>query len=379
MKTDTGYHSTGTSLPPFETCRRAADSYLNSEKPLYITAKDICAAIAKSNVMSRLEIESYDPAIRNTGPFIIDLRSPDSEMRETYSLGHIPGAVHIPWRMITHIKTLASLPKDRRIVVYSNTGQTGGQVAALLSLMGYDAVNLKWGITSWTDDESAAPERYNRKDDVLWQNNSYRSTVTTNLEPEASYPLPEVATESRTPSAVIWSSADEYLRLFKPANVSAGALYDPMFSVVHPLYASPYDAPDENLLVLPFGVQPGENDEPFTWPFVLDVRTEEEYARDHIPACLHIYWKEIFRTENLRKLPPDRQIVVVSNTGHTSAHVTALLNLLGYDAVNLKWGMSGWCPPSPENGITAYSSEHDCMGYPIVKGWVPGKATACKS
>lgn len=379
MKTESHYRITGEEVTPFEVCRQAAHTYLNSGKPLYITAKDICNSIARSNVMSRLEIESYDPTLRDTGPYLIDLRTPDSEMHELYYWGHIPGAVHIAWRKISQIKTLTSLPKDRLIIVYSNSGQTGGQAATLLSLMGYDAVNLKWGITSWTNDETAAPERYNPRDDILWQNNSYRSTVTNNLEPETVYPFPEINVEGRTPSAILWSAADEYVHQFKPANISASALYDPLFSILHPLYVSPYEEPDQDMLVLPFGVKPGENDEPFTWPFILDVRTDEDYSMGHIPACVHIPSKTIFTKDNLRKLPPDRQIVVVSNTGHTGAHVTTLLNIMGYDAINLKWGMSGWCPPSNETVDSRYSSERDCMGYPIVRGWVPGKATACKT
>jgi rhodanese-related sulfurtransferase len=362
----------------FETLRKAADRYVNSGKPLSITAHSMCKSISKSIVMSRLEIESYNPLNRSIGPYIIDIRDVDTEMPDAYFLGHIPGAVHIPWRKLTKLKTLNSLPKDRQIVVYSSTGQTGGQAAAILSLLGFDAVNLKWGITSWTDDVSAAPARYSPERDILWQNESYRSTVTDNLEPDIRYDMPEIAVEGRTPESIIWSAADEYLRQYKIENISAGSLYDPLFAILHPLYVSPYEEPDKDMLVLPFGVQPGENDESFTWPFILDVRTEAEYTQGHIPACVHIPFTEVFTVSNMRKLPPDRQIVVVSNTGHTSAHVAALLNLLGYDAVNLKWGMSGWCSPEKLNITDSYSIDRDCMKYPVVKGWNPGKAAECK-
>ena len=365
----------------FEVCRQAADAYLNAEKPLYITAKDLCGSLVETSFRARQEIESYDPLRRTEGPIIVDLRSPDSEMHELYYCGHIPGAIHIPWRQITQLKKLSSLPKDRWIVVYSNTGQTGGQVAAILGILGYDAVNLKWGMTSWTKDQRSAPERYDKERDIIWQNRTYRNTVTANLEQEETFPLPDVHTNGQSPFTIIWSAADTYLRDFKPANISANALYDPFFSLTTPLSVSPYEENNEELLVLPFGARAGENDEPFVWPFVLDVRNINRYNRGHIPGCLHIPWKDVFKLENLKKLPPDRQIVVCSDTGHTSAHVVALLNILGYDAINLKWGMSGWSLSPVSDDITPdrYSVEKDCMDYPIVRGWNPGQATQCKT
>ncbi len=365
----------------FEVCRQAADSYFNSGKAFYITAKDLCNSITESSSRARRELEYYDPLRRTEGPVIVDLRNPDSEMHELYYCGHIPGAIHIPWRQITQLQNLSPLPKDRQIVVYSNTGQTGGQVAAILSILGYNAVNLKWGMTSWTKDPSSAPQRYVKESDIIWQNSTYRNTTTANLEKEETFPLPNATTNGQSPSAIIWSAADTYLRDFNPANISANALYDPFFSLTNPLSISPYEENNKEPLVLPFGCPPGKSDEPFVWPFVLDVRNIDNYKISHIPGCLHIELREVFMLDNLKKLPPDRQIVVCSETGHTSAHVAALLNILGYDAINLKWGMSGWSLPSTGNddNIDRYSVEKDCMDYPIVKGWNPGQATECRA
>ncbi|NOX60758.1 MAG: rhodanese-like domain-containing protein, partial [Chloroflexi bacterium] len=44
----------------------------------------------------------------------------------------------------------------------------------------------------------------------------------------------------------------------------------------------------------------------------------------------------------LNDLPPDKPIVVYCYTGQTAGHVTAALNMLGYDASDLLFGMSGW-------------------------------------
>ena len=71
---------------PFEIVRKAAEEYLSSGKPLYISAKDLCGSIVETSYMSRLEMETYNPEFHE-GPVIVDLRSPDSEMPELYKQG----------------------------------------------------------------------------------------------------------------------------------------------------------------------------------------------------------------------------------------------------------------------------------------------------
>ncbi|MDX9872651.1 MAG: rhodanese-like domain-containing protein [Clostridia bacterium] len=62
-----------------------------------------------------------------------------------YAKGHIEGAINIPFAVGME-KQFASLPKDKTIIVYCYTGQTAGQVVAVLRLLGYDAVSLNSGM-----------------------------------------------------------------------------------------------------------------------------------------------------------------------------------------------------------------------------------------
>jgi rhodanese-related sulfurtransferase len=77
-------------------------------------------------------------------------------------------------------------------------------------------------------------------------------------------------------------------------------------------------------------------------PFILSVRKPEHYVKGHIAGAVNIFWKNLWRPENLAKLPKDRQIVTYCYTGHTGQLAATILNALGYDAVNLKFGMMGW-------------------------------------
>ena len=68
-------------------------------------------------------------------------------------------------------------------------------------------------------------------------------------------------------------------------------------------------------------------------PYVLCVRTADDYAKGHVPGARNINWRLIADGTNLATLPTDRQIAVYCYTGHTGAVATTCLNALGYNAV----------------------------------------------
>src|SRR5574340_220564 len=53
-------------------------------------------------------------------------------------------------------------------------------------------------------------------------------------------------------------------------------------------------------------------------------------------------FKTIADDESLAKLDDTKKIVVVCYTGHTASMTNMVWNMLGYDALTLKFGMSGW-------------------------------------
>ena len=124
-----------------EVIREAADGYLSSNKAPNILAEELYEILHDSDL--------------DNDPFILSVRSPGN-----YEKGHIPGATNIPWREVAKEENLTKLPKDKQIVVYCYTGHTASQITALLNILGYDAINLKFGMTSWTINKDIAPGRY---------------------------------------------------------------------------------------------------------------------------------------------------------------------------------------------------------------------------
>ncbi|HBR34708.1 MAG TPA: hypothetical protein DD734_08740 [Firmicutes bacterium] len=73
--------------------------------------------------------------------FLVDLRS-----AADYAAGHIVGASNIPFQQVG--QNLDKLPRDKTIIVYCYTGQTGGQTTATLNLAGFKARSLNGGMNN---------------------------------------------------------------------------------------------------------------------------------------------------------------------------------------------------------------------------------------
>jgi rhodanese-related sulfurtransferase len=127
----------------FEIVRVAADTWINSDASPIVSADSVFDVLNDGD-------DSNDP-------FIVSVRAPDD-----YALGHIPGAINIPWAAIAKPENLAKLPADKPIRTYCYTGHTGQVAGTALGLLGYDVANIKYGMMAWTeDDEVLATARYN--------------------------------------------------------------------------------------------------------------------------------------------------------------------------------------------------------------------------
>ena len=75
---------------------------------------------------------------------LVDVRS-----AADFEKGAIGEARNIPIAELVSEETLATLPTDRRIVVYSNGSENGAKAATLLRLAGFDAHVVSGGYNAW--------------------------------------------------------------------------------------------------------------------------------------------------------------------------------------------------------------------------------------
>lgn len=274
-------------------------------------------------------------------PLVLDIRSSDQ-----YSNGHIPGAINIYWRDIAKKESLAYLDselsmhieagKKDQIVVYHNTQHEEGWVALFLNMMGYDKNNkveaLAWGLSAWTQDETIAPGRW--KECTEWapdgtgvsppgcSRNNY-NLIDKRHHPCVSgngWPIVE-NTSSTEPHEIIRSATD---RWFSDKSVN------PRITAIE-LYAMLNDNDPTN--------------DPYilTNMDILSFRFPDNYKRGHIPGAHPIsVGKDGVMINSSDFLPIDKLIVVYCWVGVSQQYMAALLNMLGYTAMSLDWGISSW-------------------------------------
>jgi len=280
--------STATPTAPvvsqFDVIATAADEYMsNPNNKWNIPSKNLLAEMLSD------------------GPYVISNRKP-----EDFATGHIPGAINLPASVLFKPETLATLPKDNKVVPYCYTGHTGSQVTSMLNICGYDAINLQWGIMGWTKDPEVANKQFSNPSTDL-------PTETTANQLTGTYNLPTVdVTSSTNELEIIRAACDSY--------ASAGL--------------KNIAAQDLNALIT--------DGDPSNDPIIISVRKAEQYAKGHIPGAINIPLNGIAKKATLSKLDPEKPIVVYCYTGRTASQATAILNVLGYDAKNLVWGMTGW-------------------------------------
>jgi rhodanese-related sulfurtransferase len=98
-------------------------------------------------------------------------------------------------------------------------------------------------------------------------------------------------------------------------------------------------------------------------PYIISVRSKEDYDKGHIPGDVWLDSKTLFTEENLATLPSDKQIVVYCYTGQTASQVVSVLRMMGYDAYNLLFGFGSWTM-NPDAGSKWFDETKSGFDYP---------------
>jgi rhodanese-related sulfurtransferase len=98
-------------------------------------------------------------------------------------------------------------------------------------------------------------------------------------------------------------------------------------------------------------------------PTVISVRSEEDYNKGHVSGALWLDVKTMFGQDGLVAVDPDRPVVVYCYTGQTASQVTAALNMLGYDASNMLFGMQAWTMDDDVR-VRSFNADTHSFGYP---------------
>jgi rhodanese-related sulfurtransferase len=78
-----------------------------------------------------------------------DYRLLDIRSQQEFNLGHIEGAQNIPLTSLILPDNLAELPRERKLVVYSNGTEQAAKASVMLRVAGFDAYLLLGGYNHW--------------------------------------------------------------------------------------------------------------------------------------------------------------------------------------------------------------------------------------
>jgi rhodanese-related sulfurtransferase len=97
---------------------------------------------------------------------------------------------------------------------------------------------------------------------------------------------------------------------------------------------------------------------------IISCRSADDYANGHIPGAVNIGLTAL--VDNLSKIDPDSPVYCYCYTGHSAAQAASLLNMLGYDAYSLKFGMCSWSSDPAINAGKCYDASM-AQGYATEK------------
>lgn len=249
--------------------------------------------------------------------YIMDIRS-----NADYLTAHIEGANNVAFADILAVAATTTKP----ILVVCYTGQTACYATALLRLYGYpDTVALKWGMSGWNP-ATAGP----------WNGNTS-----------------DIAQNSPN-----WSYAAA------PANVT---YKDPVLSS---LYTDGGDILKERVeAVVAEGFKGVSGGDVLNNPggyFINNYFGENDFTGfGHISTAYRISPLNL-ADDSYKFLDPEaNSLVTYCYTGQTSAVITAVLRVLGYNAASLKFGMNGLFNSNPAFSSNQWGKDSNPKNLPV--------------
>ncbi len=229
---------------------------------------------------------------------IIDIRDAD-----TFADGHIAGAVNVSQKEVLDYYETNNLETKEKVVVVCFSGQSAAWVNGLLWTAGKtNTFDMKWGMCSWNPATSGSWTGANVN------NSRAAELVTTATAKPVAGELPKLTTGETAGSAILRARVEAIFEEgFGAAATSSDAVYAALSS-----------------------------------NFILNYWGATDYSWGHIEGAMQYTPKSALSVDvDLKTLATDKPVAVYCYTGQTSAHVSAYLRVLGYDAKSIVFGVNG--------------------------------------
>jgi rhodanese-related sulfurtransferase len=260
----------------------ANGNFINTTAPAIISADEI-----KDN-------------LKNKEYLVLDIRS-----ESWFAYGHIKNAQNVEGPELLNYFENEINPADyKKITIVCYSGQSAAYYASLLRLYGFNNVyNLKWGMSSWSDEFAQN----------IWVKNS-KSDFVDQLETTAN-PMPEKGAFPKISTGK--TEASEILK--ERVRKAFETPYKDFITKVEDVFATPTNF------------------------YIVNYVNDEKYNYGHVPGAVKYEpGASMASTTNLYTLPIDKKVLINCETGQSAAYVVAYLNVLGYDVANLAYGANSY-------------------------------------
>ncbi|MBI9071594.1 MAG: hypothetical protein JEY94_08340 [Melioribacteraceae bacterium] len=283
----------------------AGDDFLNTAAPAMIKSSDVL------------------PNVDNTNWTIIDIRSASD-----FANGHIKNAVNKTTGELLSYYETNNLSSKEKVVIACYTGQTAGWATSLLRIMGYANVyDLKWGMSSWNPATKGS-----WVNTVAGGNGKAGQLVTAATAKAAKGDLPKLKTGETEAEDILRARVEAvFAEGFGAAAVGNGDVFGALSNY-----------------------------------YIVNYWSEDHYNMMHIPGAVQYTPKAALKLDaDLKTLPTDKPVAVYCYTGQTSAHVAAILKVIGYDAKSIKFGVNAMSYDAMPG--TRFIESTDVHDYALVK------------
>lgn len=245
--------------------------------------------------------EVYEKVVKggDDSYFLVSVQTP-----EEYARGHVPGAVNIPLQELADAKSLAQLPRDRKIILTCEDGHRSMAAAMFLGQLGFDTRAVNMGLSYWNSAGAGIRSPY--------PGSAGYPVSTVDAVAPARYELPVIAGKSRNGREAVIDRTRAILSSGRNLFIDRGKVYEK-------------------------AVKGGDKSY-----MLVSLQRPEDYAKGHVPGAINIPYSEIANPDSLRKFPTDKKIVLICYVGHWAGSAALFLNQLGYEAYDMRFGTLGW-------------------------------------
>jgi rhodanese-related sulfurtransferase len=231
--------------------------------------------------------------------FLVSVQTPDE-----YARGHVPGAINIPLQELAEAKSLAQFPRNKKIVFTCEDGHRSMAAAMFLGQLGYKTHVVSMGLSHW---------------------NSAGANIASPYPGSAGYPVStvEVASPVRHELPVLANNSHNWQEGIIDRTRAVLSSMRNLFVQRSEVFEKAVKGGDKSYVLV-------------------SLQRPEDYAKGHVPGSINIPYSDIAKTENLRRLPTDKKIVLICYVGHWAGSAALFLNQLGYQAYDMRFGTLGW-------------------------------------